>query len=122
MERELQLAGNRSLAEHNMRKAPKLTECKDRLIELYQQLNEQTKKFEENKINLGMLFILTWEVECHSLASKGSFVEIHPQFLPNWVTILVGHYFITLCIFHRFLIHLSIFYLFVIMIYHYIYG
>lgn len=65
VERELQLAGNRSLAEHNMKQAPKLTECKDRLRKLYQQLNEQTKRFEDNKINLGMLFIyvIRWHLK-----------------------------------------------------------
>lgn len=55
VERELQLAGNRSLAEHNMKQAPRLKECKERLGNLYNQWNEQTKTFEENKRNLESL-------------------------------------------------------------------
>ncbi|CAB3987517.1 Hypothetical predicted protein [Paramuricea clavata] len=54
-EREMQLAGNRSLAEYNMSQGSKLAECKSRLTNLYEQLNEQTVKFDENKQNLDYL-------------------------------------------------------------------
>ena len=55
VEREMKLAGNRSLAEYNMSQGTKLTECKSRLAQLYEQLNEQTKLFDENKQTLGGL-------------------------------------------------------------------
>ena len=49
VERELKLAGNRSLAEYNMGQGTKLTDGKSRLANLYEQLNQQTKLFDENK-------------------------------------------------------------------------
>ena len=55
MERELKLAGNRSLAEYNIGQGTKLTDCKSRLAQLYEQLNQQTKQFDENKHILGGL-------------------------------------------------------------------
>ena len=53
MERELKLAGNRSLAEYNMAQGTKLNDSKSRLATLYEQLNQQTKLFNENKQILG---------------------------------------------------------------------
>lgn len=54
VEREMQVAGNRSIAEYNISLGSKLTDCKSRLANLYEQLNQQTRQFDENKRNLGV--------------------------------------------------------------------
>ncbi|XP_028396673.1 vacuolar protein sorting-associated protein 37C-like [Dendronephthya gigantea] len=54
-EREMQVAGNRSLAEYNMDQGTRLKKSKQRLAQLYQQLNEQSTRFDENKNNLDSL-------------------------------------------------------------------
>jgi hypothetical protein len=71
----MQLAGNRSLAEYNMSQGSKLAECKSRLTHLYEQLNEQTVKFDENKQNLGTVkqwYIFKARVHSDYPGSKGS--------------------------------------------------
>lgn len=52
-EREMNTMSNRSLAEYNLRQGERLAECKSRLVHLYEELNKQTKIFDENKSNLG---------------------------------------------------------------------
>ncbi|XP_046840268.1 vacuolar protein sorting-associated protein 37C-like [Xenia sp. Carnegie-2017] len=54
-EREMNTMSNRSLAEYNLRQGERLAECKSRLVHLYEELNKQTKIFDENKSNLETL-------------------------------------------------------------------
>lgn len=53
--REMQVAGNRSLAEYNIDQGTKLKESKQRLALLYEQLNAKRTRFDENRNNLGVL-------------------------------------------------------------------
>ena len=57
----MQLAGNRSLADYNMKQGPTLSNGKQQLAYLYKQLNEQNERFEKNKRNLGMyMMVVIW--------------------------------------------------------------